>query len=154
MADAARINENPRNPPKPTFCRPAGKPLQIAKNSFRAFEFSSSDLFRVSDLVFRIHSPLHLCRAYLTAFSQATGWQPLSKAKGMDDYKKRAKFDSCRGSSTIQPFYAKQTQFTKRTNGHKSINNNGLRENRYLVQWEKQTQIKPKQSQFQRAFFQ
>jgi len=118
--------------------------LRNAQTPFRAFEFRYSDLFRVSDLGFRIYSPTHLRRAYPRAFSRATGWQPLSKAKWMDDYKKRAKFDSCRGSSTIQPFYAKQTQFTKRTNGHKSINNNGLRKNRHLVQWEKQSQFKPK----------
>jgi len=149
MADVARTNENPRNPPKPIFCRPAGKPLQIAQNLFRAFRFSSWDLFSPEVLRDRIYSPP----------KKPSHEQPVAAAnqREVDGYDNACTetyhplhfvqwlplFDICRESSTNQPFFAKQSQFQKRTNEPKKLYNNDLRENRHLVQWEKQTQFKP-----------
>jgi hypothetical protein len=42
----------------------------------------------------------------------------------------------------ITPFYAKQTQFWKRQNGHKHLRNNEIRKNGQLVIQTKQSQFK------------
>jgi hypothetical protein len=52
----------------------------------------------------------------------------------------------------IHPFFAKQTQFQKKSNGRNRFVNKGIRTNGHLVRREKQSQNEPNQSQFKPNF--
>ena len=58
-------------------------------------------------------------------------------------------FYICRIYSTNRLFYAKQTQFDQMSNEHNILYNKGIWKFSPFQPWEKQTQNKPKQTQFQ-----
>ena len=59
------------------------------------------------------------------------------------NYEQRLSRRSFNEGGNYELFYAKQTQFSKHLNEHKSFYINELRTTNYELSWEKQTQTKP-----------